>query len=531
MEIKPDALPNDVNILQQMILDILDELNKERVLREKMQHQLEQLLRAHYGQRSDRVDPDQLALFAGEILESKAEPADVENEKTPVVIESERKGHGRKALPKSLPRKRVEHDLPDEKKVCGKCGCALERIGEETAEQLEYVPASLLVIEHARIKYACKCCEETVVTADTPEKPIEKGLPGPGLLAQVIVSKYADHLPLHRQEGIFARHGIEIPRSTQCDWMRSSADLLEPLYDMMKTRVLRSKAIHTDDTPVPVLDKDRDKTRKGRMWVYIGDFANPYTVFDYTPSRKRDGPVSFLSDYKGYLQADAYGGYDGIYAPGQVIEVACWAHARRKFVDAQKASAKRALAAVAYIKKIYEVEREANELIEKRCVECGGALPIEDEHEIRLALRQEKSKPLLDAFKQWLDAESRMVLPKSPMSQAIAYTLHNWTALTRYLERGFLNIDNNAAERALRSIAVGRKNWMFAGSDRGGKTAAILYSFTQTAKSLGLEPFSYLRDLLARISAHPMSRLEEMLPDSWKAAQAATEENDSHPSR
>jgi hypothetical protein len=334
--------------------------------------------------------------------------------------------------------------------------------------------------------------------------------------------------------------------------MKSSADLLEPLYALMKTRVLSSQAINTDDTTVPVLDRDKTKTRTGRIWVYKGDRVNPYTLFDYTPSRKRDGPVSFLGDYKGFLQADAYGGYDGIYAPGQVIEVACWAHARRKFVDAQKADPKRALVAVAYIKKLYEGEREANDLIEKRRLECGGNLSIEAEYEIRRALRQVKSKLLLlgpqddecestsatpadkgskpvDYFKKWLDDEAKKVLPKSPIGQAIAYALHNWAALIRYIDDGRLDIDNNAAERALRAIAVGRKNWMFAGSDRGGKTAAILYSFTQTAKAHRIEPFAYLRDLLTRISTHAMSRLAELLPDNWKAAQAVVEspsEND-----
>jgi transposase len=522
MEIKPDALPKDIEILQQMVLNLLTENEKQSRLVEKMQHQLEQLLRARFGQKADRIDPNQLALFAAEVLDQQREQDEapvVESAQEPATMDRNRNGHGRNALPESLPRKRVEHAIDPDLLACPKCGGRhCRKIGEEVSEQLDYVPASLLVIEHARAKYACMDCEESVFCADSPMQPIEKGLPGPGLLSHVIVSKYADHLPLNRQESIFGRHGVEIPRSTQCDWMKASADLLAPLYELMKTRVLSSHVIRTDDTTVPVLDREKTKTRIGRIWDYLGDRENPYTVFDYTPSRKRDGPVSFLGDYKGYLQADAYGGYDGIYAPGAIIEVACWAHARRKFVDAQKSDAKRAIAATAYVKKLYDVEREAKGEIEKRRLE--GDPPYNEECDLRRALRREKSKPLLDAFKQWLDAQAQSALPKSPIGQAIAYTLSNWAALNRYVQDGALDIDNNAAERALRAIAIGRKNWMFAGSDRGGKTAAVLYSFTQTCKSLLIDPFAYLRDILARISAHPMARLEELLPDQWKADQS-----------
>jgi hypothetical protein len=261
--------------------------------------------------------------------------------------------------------------------------------------------------------------------------------------------------------------------------------------------------IHTDDTPVPVQDPNSTKTKEGRLWVYLGDARNPYIVYDYTPNRRRDGPVNFLAGYKGYLQADAYAGYDRMYAPAGIIEVACWAHARRKYVEAESSDLRRSLTAVAWIKSLYEVEHEARE---------KNLSPAE----LR-ALRQEKTKPLLEKFGDWLREERQKVLPKSPIGQAIAYTVSNWQALNRYVEDGELDPDNNAAERALRCIAVGRKNWLFAGNDRGGRAAAVLYSLIQTCKSLKLDPYGYLRDILSRIADHPVCRLSELLPDQWAA--------------
>jgi hypothetical protein len=340
------------------------------------------------------------------------------------------------------------------------------------------------------------------VVAPPPAKVIGKGLAGPGMVAHIITSKYCDHLPLYRQESILARQGVELSRKTLCDWVMTGADKLQPLVDLMKQEVLASKVIHTDDTTVPVQDRDQTKTKTGRLWVYVGDARNPYSVYDYTPDRKRDGPAKFLAGFRGYLQADAFAGYDRIYAPGDVIEVACWAHARRKFVEAESSGGLRALTAVAWIKRLYAVENEAREAALDAKKLC--------------ALRQEKSKPLLDDFGAWLRAQQAEVLPKGPVGQAVAYTLSNWTALNRYVEDGGLDIDNNAAERALRGIAVGRKNWLFAGSDRGGRAAAVLVSFTQTCKDLNLDPFAYLRDILARIADHPMKDINQLLPDQWQ---------------
>jgi hypothetical protein len=340
-------------------------------------------------------------------------------------------------------------------------------------------------------------------------QPIEKGLPGPGLLAHVATSKYADHLPLHRQAQMFTRQGVDLSRQTLCDWMRRAADLVAPLFEVMKQRVVQSQALQTDDTPVAVLDPALPRTKTGRIWTYVGDPAHPYTVYDYTPDRSRDGPDRFLQAFSGYLQADAYSGYDALYkAPERdVTEVACWAHARRKFFEAQDSDPMRAMVMLAYIRLLYEVERQAREL----GLDRAG----------RLVLRQEQSLPILTDIEAYLKREQPQVLPKSPIGEAMGYALGNWAALLRYTEDGNLEIDNNGAERSLRGVAVGRKNWLFFGSDTGGRTAAILSSFITTCKRLHIDPFAYLRDVFARISAHPANRLPELLPDQWKAARTA----------
>ena len=381
----------------------------------------------------------------------------------------------------------------------------MKRLGEEVSERLEYVPASLVVIEEVCQKYACpKGC--TVVTAEKPTAPIEKGLAGPGLLAQVAVSKYGDHLPLHRQADIFRRQGVEISRQTMGDWMRACADLASPLYDLMKQGVLGSKAVQTDDTPVPVLDPALPRTRTGRIWTYVGDDDHPFTVYDYTPNRSRDGPEEFLKEFRGYLQADAYSGYDHFYQQPErgIVEVACWAHSRRRFFEAQSSDLMRSTVMLAYIRLLYDIEREARD----RHLDPDG----------RRALLQEKAQPILQDIRTYLEREHPQVLPKSPEGQAIAYTLSNWQALTRYCEDGDLEIDNNGAERSLRGVAVGRKNWMFYGSDQGGRTAAVLTSLIATCKRLHIDPFAYLRDIFERISSHPKKRLGELLPDEWLAA-------------
>jgi len=503
-------LPDDLSLLKQIVADLAAALQDRDALLKELEHQLAVLRRHQFGRKSEKIDAAQLLLaFAGlEDAEPQAPPP-------PPNKRAKRKGHGRKPLPEDLPRERIEHDLAPDAKHCDKCGAALTKIGEDVTRQLDYVPASLVVREHARAKYACPQCEETVVVAPLPPQPIEKGLPGAGLLAHVLVSKYADHLPLHRQERIFKRHGVELSRSTLCNWVRDCATLLNPIVAAMTRQVLASTRIHTDDTPVPVRDRLYPKaTRTGRFWVYRGDDAHAYTIFDYTPTRKRDGPVRFLDGYKGYLQADAFTGYDGIYAGGQVTEVACWAHARRKFFEASNTDRERAHTALAFIGQLYDIERQARD--------------DELDAEARGKLRTAHARPVLEQFRRWLDAQALATVPKSPIGGAIGYALGQWTALCRYLDDGDLEIDNNAAERALRRIAVGRKNWLFAGNDNGGHRAAIIYSLIATCQRHGVEPFAYLRDVLGRVATHPSSGIAVLLPDNWKAAQAAIVANAQH---
>lgn len=508
MDVSPETLPDDASVLRQMVLELLETLRKSQSENQLLQQRLMQLLRHQYGSRSEKLDPNQLALFE-ELTKSASSDTSPEAQKSSSKPEKTRKGHGRRKLPRNLPRKRIEHDLPDDEKVCKCCEKELMKIGEETSEQLDYIPASLVVLEHVRAKYACKHCEGSVVTADKPNQPIEKGLPGSGLLAHVVTSKYCDHLPLHRMEAMLERHGVRLHRSTMCGWMRQSAELLFPLYELMIRRVLRSGSIHTDDTPTRVLDRTLKKTRQGRFWVYVGDNDHPYTTYDYTPDRRRAGPETFLGDYEGYMHADAFGGYDGIYAGGNVTEVMCWAHARRKFFDARDSDSTRALAALAWIRKLYRVERDARQQFESQKDESGAKTLSA----IRQTLRRAQVKPLLADFKTWLAEQADGVLPKSPMGKAINYVLGNWDALCRYADNGDLDVDNNAAERALRGIAVGRKNWLFAGSDNGGRTAAVLLSLVESAKRHRRDPFAYLRDVISRISDHPHNRLADLLPD------------------
>jgi len=511
-----EMLPQDLTQCHRLIKELVsvqDELSATIRLqaREKAQllHRVEHLLRQLYGRRSEKIDPAQLLLFA-EQAEEAVRAAEVSSEEEQAEeappTAKKKKGHGRKRLPLTLPRIFIEHDVPEAEKVCN-CGDHKRRIGEKITEQLEYSPCAMFIIVHIQPVYACSPCQEGVVVAEKPAQPIEKGLPGPGLLAHTVVSKYCDHLPLYRQEGIFARHGVELSRKTLCGWVMAGAQLLGPVVALMKAYMLESKVIHTDDTPVTVRTPGQTGTHKGRFWVYHGDGTHPYTVYDYTPSRRGDGPAGFLETFTGspeaprYLQADAFGGYDGIFAPGShVLECACWAHARRKFHDARTSDVNRSHQMLAWVRRLYDIEREAKEF----------------DPEARRALRAEKARPLLDTIGQWLETEQTRVLPKSPIGEAVQYALNQWAALQRYLDDGDLAIDNNAAENALRSIAVGRKNWLFAGSDRGGRAAACYYSLIQSAKRHAIDPFLYLRDLFLRIPTHPNRQIHLLLPDQWK---------------
>jgi transposase len=401
----------------------------------------------------------------------------------------------------------VEHDLTEAEKHCGDCRRDLRLIGEETSERYEYIPAQLLVIEDVCKKYACDC---TVKTATKPPQPIAKSTAGASLLAHVIVGKFADHLPLHRQGKMLRRLGADITDQTMGGWMRQSAEALEPLYARLKAFVLGSKVTGTDDTPVRVLDRSlAGATRTGRFWPYHGDADHPGVVFDYTPTRERAGPEQFLKEYRGYLQADAYVVYDSFFTDPQrgLEEVACWAHTRRHFHQALDTDAARMGAVLAFIAKLYAVEKTA------RQSELQG--------EQRRLLRQNAALPVLEELRTYLEKIAVELLPKSEAGKAVAYALNNWRALTRYAEDGDLPIDNNHTERSLRGIAVGRHNWLFVGSDRGGKTMAILRSFVSTCELAKVDPFAWFQDVLSRIGEHSIQALDELLPHRWATSKTS----------
>jgi transposase len=494
--------------LEGLIAELQEQLRVSQRDNARLRHQVDQLVRRLYGRRTERVDPTQGEFDLGP---GAAPPAAEDAPRVPEpedegVATRERARRGRQALPKDLPRTRIVLEPAAQDLVCPGCAGTKRRIGADLTEELEYQPAVLSITEYERPKYACPRCEHGVVQAALPARPIEKGRPGPGLLAHVVVAKYSEHLPLYRQETIFPRAGVAISRQTLCDWVRAVAELTAPIVTYMKTAaVLTSKVIHSDDTRITVQDPRHPAgSRAGYLWVYGGDHDD--LVYDFTPSRSRDGPLAFLAEYEGYLQADAYAGYDGVFTTGRVIEVGCWAHARRYFFEAVKTALEPATELLAQIRRLYAVERIAQPL----------------DAAARCALRQENSAPILQQIAARLDALAPHHLPKSPMGEAIGYARRQWRALTRYTEDGDLAIDNNAAERALRMVAVGRKNWLFAGSDAGGQRAAILYSLIGTCKRIGIDPFAYLRDVIARVATHPMRRIHELTPRGWKAELAAT---------
>jgi transposase len=528
-----DALPDDPALLKRLLVEQRERLRAEHdalverirqeaadqldALRLRMEAEkkaeIDAILRRFYGPKSERFDPRQLLLFGLKVDAMPLdEPSVAEEAGAPLTTRRvrNRHKHGRQQLPDHLPRIEIEHDLADDQKPCPCCGEVRHRIGRQVSEQLEYLPASFKVLRHVRHTYACERCETTAVdpriaTAAKPPQPIDKGLAGPGLLAYVITGKLADHLPLYRLEHIFERQGVSIARSTMCAWLQAAAELVGPLVSSMGDRVKRSRVVHADETVVPVQAPGTGRCRKGRIWTYLGDHENPYIVYDYTPDRTRAGPSNWLADYTGYLQADAYSGFDGLYRKDDVTEVACWAHARRKFFDAKSTDGRRSAQMLAMVGDLYDVERQAKDLSESA----------------RLELRQTRSVPVLDRIKAWLDDESRVVLPRSPMAGAIGYMLNQWDALCVYTTRGFLAIDNNAAERALKRVAIGRKNWLFAGNDKAGGTAATLYSLIASAERHGVDPQRYLTSVLAKIAVTPAGALDRFLPDVWKVEDAA----------
>jgi transposase len=504
-----------------MIRELLDALKKEKHEREGLQQRLDLLLRRLYGPKAERFDPNQPWLITEMAPDAAGASVD-----TPMSVEvsadaddadkPKRKGHGRKPLPRDLPRVRHEHTLPEADRICPCCGEVCQKFGEDTSEQLDYKPASLFVRQHVRFKYACQKCHDHVTVALVPIAIVNKGLPGPGLLAFLTASKYADHLPLHRLERILSRHGVDIARSTTCDWMAHVALMFRPVVDLMASLVRQSKAIHTDATKMPFLDPNiPGKTLSGQMWAYIGDRDHPFNVFDFCRNHSAQGIDAFLKShgFRGFLNADAHNVYDHLFADGSILETGCWSHCRRHFYEAKDNDPARSHLVLARIRQLYAVEAEAKDLIAQQ------TLLGPDADALRHRLRQEKSLLEVTSLRRWLEEEQPKVLPKSLIGQAIAYALRHWTALTRFLDDGFLAIDNNIAELTLRHIAIGRKNWLFSGSAKGAQTAAVLFSVTSSCQRHKIDVFAYLHDLLERLAHDPNPApeiLRDWLPDRWK---------------
>lgn len=471
---------------------------------EKLLGYIRVLKQDKFGRRTDQLSDDKNALLPGfeDLFDEtfkEEEPEESEIKFNPL---EKRKKKGRRALPKDLPRHREIHDLPEEEKVC-LCGCVLSKIGEEVSEKLEYIPAQASVIEIVRYKYACKGCEEGIKIAPVPPQAIPKGIPTAGLLAHVLTSKYVDHLPLYRQSGMFERIGVDISRGTMSSWVLKCGDLFSPLRDLLREEILKDTYARADETPVQVLQEpNRKDTTKSFMWVYMsGSSKTPSIVYEYKETRSGEGPEAFLKGFKGYLQSDAYAGYNGITSLEGNTTVGCWAHARRKYSSVVKMFPQKpgkAAEIIGVIKGLYKIESEIKE--EKLTPE-----------EVKI-IRQEKSKPILMELKKRLQNLKLMVPPKNPLGEAIGYSLNNWKALTQYLEDGRLDIDNNVCERAIRPFAIGRKNWLFMGNPNGARAASIIYSLIETAKVNGLEPYKYLRYILEMIPITDLENLSSLLP-------------------
>lgn len=500
-------LPDDIEALKALVLEQRAQLAFNLAEIEHLKLLIAKLKRMQFGRSSERLDREieQYELRLEELQSAQAQQAAVAKPKA-----EEKSKPVRRPLPDHLPREQVLHQPKCE---CPDCGAAMRKIGEDVSEVLEYVPARFKVIRHVRPKLACTACER-IVQIEAPSRPIDRGIAGPGLLAHVLVSKYADHLPLYRQAQIYAREGVELERSTMAEWVGGCFRLVDPLIEALGRYVMAAGKLHADDTPVPVLDPGRGRTKTGRLWVYVRDdrpAASPEpaaVLFRYAPDRRGERPREHLKKFSGILQADAYAGFGHLYEDGRIREAACWAHARRGFYDIHQANQSPIAAeALGRIGALYAIESEIR-----------GRPPDE-----RCSVRRARAGALLESLREWLRETLTRVSKKSELAKAIGYILTRWTALTRYLDDGGIEIDNNAAERALRAVALGRKNYLFCGSDAGGERAAGIYSLIGTAKLNGLDPEAYLRLVLERIAEHPINRIEELLP--WAVVNALQVEN------
>ena len=512
MDIDLAALPDDVEMLRAMVRSLAAERTafcEARSEIERLRLIVQKLQRSQFGRRAERLDADQMQ-FGFEDLEADLARAEAKLPSPAQKPSGSKPADHRLSLPSHLPREDRRLDI--EHRTCPGCGRELHRIGETVSEMLDYVPARLRVVRICRPRYGCRACG-TIQQAAAPERAIAKGLATPGLLAHVLVSKYCDHLPLYRQSQIFARQGVELDRSTLANWVGGACWWLEPLQARLAEHVFAAQILFADDTPIPVLDPGRGRTKTGRLWVYARDDRPwngpdpPAVVYLYSPDRRAERPASHLARFKGIVQVDGYPGFERLCAAGDIELAACWAHARRKFYEVHQATGSPVAAeALRRIAELYAIE-----------IGCRGQTAP-----TRRDVRRIKSLPLVEAMKGWLETELNRIPPRGALAEAIRYALVRWSALCRFLDDGRVEIDNNTVERAIRPIALGRKNHLFAGSDDGAARWAIVASLLATAKLNDVEPFAYLRDVLDRMSnGHPMSRIDDLLPWNWRPSIAA----------
>jgi transposase len=511
-------LPRNVDVLQGMVLELRQALASQTQQLADIRQAMDALLRGR--QRQPQVPANQPGLFPETELTSDpvTTPANPElalqpmDEPVPAATKKKAKGHGRRSLEellRSLPLQRQEHSLTEAERLCPCCGGLRLKIGEQTSQQLEYIPAKLTCVQHVQFTYSCPHCPEHIVTTPKPPQPIDRGLAGPGLLALVTASKFDDYLPLYRQELILARAGLFLARSTLCDWLMDLGALVRPLVERMKEDVFGSRFVQTDGTSINVLLDGQPQAKTGYFWPYLGDEAHPHVVVDFSLDKRKEHPQRFLANYTGYVQVDAYSAYDGCFlanadAAHPKWEVGCWSHTERYFEAARDSAPVEAAAALGFIRALFALEARAkrNHLTEAEV----------------LALRQREAVPILNDFKIWLDQTRPQTLPKSPLAEALRYTHNQWDALRRYTDTGFLSLENNASERINKLIARGRVNWLFVGSPRGGETAARLLSLVVSCRRLHMDSFVYLRDVFTRLPGLPPERLDDLLPARWLAS-------------